>query len=84
MPVEFALEKNYAYPFNSSTKISYQISQTGKVSLRVFGILGNEIATLVNEENPRVILKHNLMPLNSPADYTSTPFKQVNSPTRRK
>ncbi|MHC1738021.1 MAG: T9SS type A sorting domain-containing protein [Ignavibacteriaceae bacterium] len=44
------MEKNYAYPFNSSTKISYQIPQIGKVSLKVFDLLGNEIATLVNEE----------------------------------
>ena len=48
----FQLEQNYPNPFNPSTKIKYTIEQTTKVVLKVFDILGNEIATLVNEEKP--------------------------------
>jgi Secretion system C-terminal sorting domain len=49
-PEEFALEQNYPNPFNPSTKIRFQISDFGFVSLKVYDILGNEVATLVNEE----------------------------------
>jgi len=50
---QFVLEQNFPNPFNPSTKISFQISPTssgGFVKLKVFSILGNEIATLISEE----------------------------------
>ncbi|MDP3582148.1 MAG: T9SS type A sorting domain-containing protein, partial [Ignavibacteria bacterium] len=37
-------------PFNPSTMISYQISKSGNVSLKIFDVLGNEVLTLVNQE----------------------------------
>ena len=46
----FALFQNYPNPFNPSTKISYQISNSGFVSLKVYDIIGNELVTLVNQE----------------------------------
>jgi hypothetical protein len=46
---EFALEQNYPNPFNPSTVISYQVASFGKVSLKLFDLLGSEVATLVNE-----------------------------------
>jgi 5'-nucleotidase / UDP-sugar diphosphatase len=49
-PEEFALEQNYPNPFNPSTKIEFRIADFGFVSLKVYDILGNELATLVNEE----------------------------------
>ena len=49
-PKEFLLKQNYPNPFNPSTKINYEIPTTGFVSLRVYDVLGNEIATLVNEK----------------------------------
>ena len=52
MPGEFALYQNYPNPFNPNTVIGYQLPVNGKVTLRVFDILGREIITLVNEEKP--------------------------------
>lgn len=47
-PGIFLLEQNYPNPFNPSTKINYSLSQSGNVNLKVFDILGKEVATLVN------------------------------------
>ncbi|HSW56635.1 MAG TPA: PQQ-binding-like beta-propeller repeat protein [Ignavibacteriaceae bacterium] len=46
---EFILEQNYPNPFNPSTKIDYSIAENSFVSLKVYDILGNEVAELVNE-----------------------------------
>ena len=49
---EFSLEQNFPNPFNPTTTINYQIIKNDFVSLKVYDILGNEVATLVNEEKP--------------------------------
>jgi hypothetical protein len=49
-PTEFKLEQNYPNPFNPSTIIQYAIGSRQFVQLKVYDVLGNEIATLVNEE----------------------------------
>jgi len=51
-PKEFALAQNYPNPFNPSTAISYQLSAASDVTLKVYDMLGNEAATLVNENKP--------------------------------
>lgn len=48
IPAQYALNQNYPNPFNPSTAISYQLSAVSRVSLKVFDLLGREIATLVN------------------------------------
>lgn len=47
-PVSFALDQNYPNPFNPSTVISYSIPKFGNVSLKVYDVIGREVATLVN------------------------------------
>ena len=52
VPNSFVLEHNYPNPFNPSTSIQYAVSNRQFVSLKVYDLLGNEVATLVNEEKP--------------------------------
>ena len=56
IPSGFTLKQNYPNPFNPTTKIHYIIGSGAKqsqfVTLKVYDVLGNEIATLVNEEKP--------------------------------
>ena len=48
-PKDYSLSQNYPNPFNPSTTINYQLAKTGKVVLKVYDILGKEVAALVNE-----------------------------------
>jgi hypothetical protein len=51
LPDDFnLLEQNYPNPFNPTTDIKYSINKAGLVSIKVYDILGIEIATLVNEK----------------------------------
>jgi CubicO group peptidase (beta-lactamase class C family) len=59
MPDEFHLSQNYPNPFNPSTIINYQIPVAGHFTLKVFDVLGREIAVLVDEQK-------------SPGSYNST------------
>ena len=51
-PAEYDVEQNYPNPFNPTTVISYQIAVSRHVTVKMFDILGREVATLVNEEKP--------------------------------
>jgi len=52
IPTTYQLFQNYPNPFNPTTKIRFSIPEVGIASLKVYDILGREIATLVNEEKP--------------------------------
>ncbi|MDR3666574.1 MAG: T9SS type A sorting domain-containing protein [Ignavibacteriaceae bacterium] len=51
-PKDYKLAQNYPNPFNPSTTIQYQLPFDSRVSLIIYDILGKEVATLINEQQP--------------------------------
>jgi len=52
LPATFHLEQNYPNPFNPETIIRYQLPKTGRVTITIYNVLGQEVETLVNTLQP--------------------------------
>jgi len=82
IPGDYRLSQNYPNPFNPSTSIEYSIPSESFVELRVYDILGNEVATLVNEQRSAGVYRADFTANNLPsgmyfARITANEFTQV-------
>lgn len=62
LPSEYILEQNYPNPFNAATNIVYRLRQQGEVTLKVYDVLGREIATLVNARQIAGVYEYQWIP----------------------
>jgi aminopeptidase N len=64
LPLEYILEQNYPNPFNSTTNIVYRLRRQGNVTLKIYDVLGREIATLVNARQAPGVYNYQWKPRN--------------------
>ncbi|PKL84356.1 MAG: hypothetical protein CVV24_00445 [Ignavibacteriae bacterium HGW-Ignavibacteriae-3] len=74
IPADYILYQNYPNPFNPETVISYQLSAPGNVSLKIYDLLGREVATLVNEFQSAGRYNSQFSILNMPAGTQGSQF----------
>ena len=82
LPEDYSIKQNYPNPFNPSTNIEYAIPSESFVELKVYDILGNEVATLVNEQQQAGVYRADFTASNLPsgmyfARISANEFTQV-------
>lgn len=77
----FELKQNYPNPFNPSTTLSFVIGHSSFVSLKVYDVLGNEVAILVNEEKQagKYEIEFNVAQVSRPEIASGVYFYQLNA-----
>ncbi|MEW6654251.1 MAG: T9SS type A sorting domain-containing protein, partial [Bacteroidota bacterium] len=80
LPEKFELEQNYPNPFNPSTVISYKLQAASRVTLKVYDVLGREVAALVDEFKQPGIYNSQFSILNSQLS-SGVYFYRLTTPT---
>jgi hypothetical protein len=75
LPQDYSLSQNYPNPFNPITNIEYSIPAASFVELKVYDILGNEIATLVNQEQNAGVYRADFTAANLASGFYITQLK---------
>ena len=75
-PIEYTLNQNYANPFNPSTVISFSLRVAALVTLKIYDVLGNEVATILNSEKPAGVYE---IEFNASELTSGIYFYQINS-----
>ena len=83
-PTEFYLSQNYPNPFNPTTSIEYAVPSSEYVTLRVYDILGNEVATLVNEQKSAGVYSVTFKAENLPSGVYIYQLRRENYNTTKK
>jgi Tol biopolymer transport system component len=52
LPVIFSLSQNYPNPFNPTTTVNFSVPKSGFVTIKLYDILGKQVATLINDNKP--------------------------------
>ena len=68
---QYSLQQNYPNPFNPITNIKFRILDSRFVTLRVYDVLGNEVATLLMKKNLPEVMKLNFLQTDYPVEHTS-------------
>ena len=76
-PLRYNLSQNYPNPFNPSTKINFSIPEYSHVSLKVYDVLGKEVAILVNEEKQPGTYEVNFKTVNLSSGYIFTGCRSI-------
>ncbi|MBM4167698.1 MAG: T9SS type A sorting domain-containing protein [Ignavibacteria bacterium] len=80
VPSTYQLAQNYPNPFNAATTIQFAVPESGLVSLRIYDILGREVATLIDDELPPGIYARQFYA----DDFPSGPYVYVLSAGRNR
>lgn len=81
IPKEYELSQNYPNPFNPETRIIFGIPEVSRVTIQIFNSLGEETATLLNEERPAGYYNLNWDALNFPTGIYIVRMKATSSET---
>jgi 1,4-alpha-glucan branching enzyme len=81
-PLTFQLQQNYPNPFNPLTNIDFELPQSGRISLKIFNVLGEEVTTLISGDLPAGVHRYQWDTTQYPGVASGIYFYQLNAVSR--